>query len=237
MFQANSRSKKVLLSMGVLAGVGALAGAGTFASFTAQTTNPGNTFAAGTLVLSDTVNGGTACLSTDTVVGPAEVTDTNNKTCETAFSVNVQKPGDEAFTDLTIENVGSLSASAFKVFSTGCAPSDASGENYHGTGDPCDKVQIYIQRYSDSGRTEPLACVYGAAVTAATCDFTGLTETLTDFVSAGSNGYSAGDLLAASGAATTDTGWFTVGLKFLDDADNTFQGRTATLDLNWNIVQ
>ena len=35
-----SLSKKVLLSMGVVAGIGALAGAGTFATFTAQTTNP-----------------------------------------------------------------------------------------------------------------------------------------------------------------------------------------------------
>jgi predicted ribosomally synthesized peptide with SipW-like signal peptide len=232
MFQANSRSKKVLLSMGVLAGIGALAGAGTFASFTAQTTNPGNTFASGTLVLSDTVNTGTACLST-----AGGTTDTNlNSACTSAFNVTVSKPGDTAFTNLTIDNMGSLPASAFKVFSTACTPSDAVNENYHGTGDPCDKVQIYIQRYSDLLRTAPLACVYGAAVTAATCDFTGLTKTLTDFVSAGSAGYSAGGLLAASGAATTDTGWFTVGLKFLD-ADNTFQGRTATLDLNWNIVQ
>ena len=59
-----SFQKKVLLSMGVVAGIGALAGAGTFATFTAQTTNPTNTFADGTLVLSNKVGTGTACLST-----------------------------------------------------------------------------------------------------------------------------------------------------------------------------
>ena len=56
--------KKVLLSMGVVAGIGALAGAGTFATFTAQTTNPSNTFANGTLVLSNKVGAASACLST-----------------------------------------------------------------------------------------------------------------------------------------------------------------------------
>src|SRR3981189_2538447 len=81
-----SLHKKVLLSMGVVAGIGALAGAGTFATFTAQTSNPTNTFADGTLVLSNKVGSGTACLSTGGLT-----TDTNaNGACDTAFSLSVR---------------------------------------------------------------------------------------------------------------------------------------------------
>src|SRR5258708_34463624 len=84
-----SFQKKVLLSMGVVAGIGALAGAGTFATFTAQTTNPTNTFADGTLGLSNKVGTGTACLSTGGLT-----TDVNaNGSCDPAFSLSVKPPG------------------------------------------------------------------------------------------------------------------------------------------------
>jgi len=51
----------LLLAIGVIAI--ALSGGGTFASFTAETANPGNTFATGTLYLHDSVNGQTECTS------------------------------------------------------------------------------------------------------------------------------------------------------------------------------
>ena len=97
-----SFQKKVLLSMGVVAGIGALAGAGTFATFTAQTTNPTNTFADGTLVLSNKVGTGTACLSTGGLT-----TDVNaNGSCDTAFSLSVKAPGDSSTANLTLQNKG-----------------------------------------------------------------------------------------------------------------------------------
>lgn len=51
----------LLMAVGVIAV--ALSGGGTFASFTAETANPGNTFATGTLYLHDSVNGKTECTS------------------------------------------------------------------------------------------------------------------------------------------------------------------------------
>lgn len=51
----------LLMAIGVIAV--AMTGGGTFASFTAEVANPGNTFNAGTLYLHDSVNGGTECTS------------------------------------------------------------------------------------------------------------------------------------------------------------------------------
>jgi hypothetical protein len=227
-----SLHKKVLLSLGVVAGIGALAGAGTFATFTAQTTNPTNTFADGTLVLSNTVGAGAACLSTGG--GTTDVND--NSSCSTAFNLSVKAPGDSGTADITLENKGSLPASALKAWSASCTTADAAGENYHGTGVPCGKVQIYVQQYSDAFAT-PSACLYGGA-TGAICDFTDVTKTLTAFVTAYPNvgsGLSAGTLTAAGGA--TPKRWIRVGVKLPSDADNTYQGRSASLALNWHITQ
>jgi predicted ribosomally synthesized peptide with SipW-like signal peptide len=237
MFKADSRRKKVLLSMGVLAGVGALAGAGTFASFTAQTTNPGNTFADGTLVLRDTVNVGTACLSTD-ADGTTDVNEGEGD-CEAVFDLSVKKPGDSHTANITLDNMGSLPAADLQVFGDPCVDADASGENFNGSGEPCGKAQIYIQQYSDAARTTPSACLFGGAVVALTCDFSDPAKTLDAFVTASGTGggLSAGTLTAATGAATTDTRWFKIGVKLPQDADNTFQGRSASLDLNWHLTQ
>ena len=224
--------QKVLASMGVVAVVGALAGAGTFATFTAQTSNPTNTFANGTLVLSNKVNAGTACLSTN-----GGTTDVNVNACSTAFNLAVRAPGDSGTTNLTLKNMGSLAASALKAFAGSCTDSNAAGENYHGTGSPCAKIQLYIQQYSDSGFSTPSACLYGGAVVANTCDFSDAAKTLATFVSDHtdlSEGLSAGALAAAGGADTT---WIKIGVKLPSDADNTYQGRAASLTLNWHITQ
>ena len=71
---SRTKTKRYLV---LLAAVGlvaaALGGTGTFASFTADVTNSGNTFQTGTLLLSDSVNSASACFS-----------DTNASNSETA---------------------------------------------------------------------------------------------------------------------------------------------------------
>ena len=131
--------------------------------------------------------------------------------------------------------MGSLVASALKVFSTSCTDADAAGENYHGTGSPCGIVQIYVQQYSDAFST-PSACLYGGG-TATTCSFADTSKTLSAFVTAYPDlpgGLSAGSLAASGGADTT---WVRIGVKLPSTADNTFQGRSATMALNWHITQ
>src|SRR6478672_11983150 len=128
---------RIVLTAAVLMTLCGFTAAATVASFTAETTNPTNKFATGTLVMSNKVNSGTACLST-----AGGTTDTNANNCDVAFNLSVKKPGDSGTANLTIKNEGSLDAAALKLFSSACADADASGESYHGTGGPCSKVQF-----------------------------------------------------------------------------------------------
>src|SRR5258708_11186863 len=94
------KNRKVLVSVLVVAGLVGGIGVGTFATFDAQTANPGNVFANGSLVLSNTKQGGSACLSTG-----GGTTDTNvNANCSQLFNLTVQKPGGSGSANLTIKN-------------------------------------------------------------------------------------------------------------------------------------
>jgi hypothetical protein len=218
------------LTVGAVAGVAALSASGTFATFSAQTTNTGNTFAQGTLVLSDKVGAGAACLST----GAGTVTDTNvNLTCGAAFNLTVRKPGDTATANLVLKNEGSLGASALKAFSSACTDANATGETYNGTGSPCGKVQLYLQQYSDAAFTTPSACLYGGAV-ASTCDFSDATKTLGAFATAYP---SSGSALTVGALTAGSSAYVKVGVQLPSTADNTFQGRKASVDLSWTILQ
>src|SRR5215469_9076996 len=111
---SKKRVKQYLMLLTVVGLVAiAAGGSGTFATFSAETTNPGNTFATGTIVLSNTVNAGTACLSS----GGAGGVNTNiNATCDHVFNLSVNKPGDSYVADhLDLQNAGSLAASALKL--------------------------------------------------------------------------------------------------------------------------
>src|SRR3954471_20032836 len=80
---------RMALTAGVAISVGGFTAAATVASFTAETTNPTNKFATGTLVLSNKVNSGTACLST-----AGGNTDPNaTPGCDNLFNLPVQNPG------------------------------------------------------------------------------------------------------------------------------------------------
>lgn len=221
---ASSRQRKVFLSTGVVLAVAAVIGLGTMASFTAQTKNPNNVFANGTLVLSNTKEGGSACLSTG-----GGSTDTNaNDGCDTLLNLSVRKPGDEGTANVILKNEGSLNATVFKLFSAACTNGDASAESYHGTGEPCSKVQLYVQEYSDAFTTKS-SCLYGGG-TATVCDFSDTTKTLADF-QANHNSTSNGVDLA--GVDAGESKHYTVGVKLPADADNTYQGRQATIDFTW----
>jgi predicted ribosomally synthesized peptide with SipW-like signal peptide len=225
-----SNGKKMLLTLMVFGMVTAVLGSGTFATFTAQTTNPNNTFAAGTLVLSNTKTGGTTCLSTG-----GGTTDTNvNNLCEQLINATVKKPGDTASQTLTVKNEGSLAASALKLFSSACTNANSAGETYHGTGLACSKVQLYIQQYSDAAFTTPSACLYGGA-TGVTCDFSDATKTLAAFQSAYNS--SSNGLTIGSGMASGASVYVKIAVQLPSSADNTYQGRQATIDFSWHITQ
>ena len=218
--------QKVLMTLGTVGVAAAVAGGGSFASFNAQTTNP-NTFATGTLVMSNKVNTATACLSTAAGVGIT----TNVATCDALFNLTVKKPGDSGTADLTIKNEGSVAASLLNTFTSGCTGADASGQTYHGTGDPCAAVQIYVQQWDSAAHTTPTACLYGGAAVTNTCDFSGASKTIADFATNYTS--SSAGLTVTGGLAAGSSDFFTIGVKLPTSADNTYQGRQATVGLSW----
>ena len=220
---------KVLIVVGLLAVIGG--GAGTFATFNAQTTNSGNTFATGTLVLSNTV-GATTCLSTN---GGNTNTNANSTGCSTVFNGTVKKPGDIAGGNVTLQNSGSLAASLLKLTATSCADSNASAESFHGTGSVCGALNFYVQEWNNSNFTGAFKCWYGGGTTS-TCDptFAISPQTLAGFgtspvdISAGPHATA----FAPSGSSG-DTRYFTIAVQLPSSADNSFQGRQAQLALTW----
>lgn len=214
---------------GLIAGGVALTGigAGTFASFTASTSNSG-TFATGSLVLSNQKDTGTACLSTG-----GGSTDTNSNACEQLFALSVKNPGEAATVDLTLKNEGSINATALASFaSSACAAADAAGESFHGTGNPCSAISLYVQEFSDAARTTASTCHYGGG-TATTCGYDAA-ETLATF---GSTHANAGSALALGATSANTSRYFTIGLQMTSSAGNEMQGRQATFGFSWQLSQ
>ena len=88
-----SRAQKTLMTVLVLGLVGAIAGFGTFSAFSSTTSNDGNSFSAGTVVLSD------------------------NDSNSAMYSVSNAKPGDSATACITVSYTGSLAANV-KLYTT-----------------------------------------------------------------------------------------------------------------------
>ena len=225
-----SRRTKILVTCAVVVVLAATLGVASFATFNAQTNNPGNVFAHGTLVLSNTKQGGVACLST----GGGNTNTNVNTACDQLFNLTVKKPGDSGTANLTLKNVGDVNASSFKVFSPTCTAANATGESYNGTGNPCSVLQVYIQQWTDNTFTTPSACLYGGA-TGNTCNFTDTTKTIGAFSTA-YNSTSTG-LSIGSGLNAGSSAYVTIGVQSPSTADNTYQGRQASLDFDWYIAQ
>lgn len=105
-------TKKVLM-LAILVGLIAyVAGGSTFATFTAETANPGSSIASGTLTLSDQVNSGTVCNSYG-----ATSNDNANAACSAILTLTNMAPGvTGGQAKLTIANTGSIDASLFSVY-------------------------------------------------------------------------------------------------------------------------
>ena len=224
------RHKRTFVSLFIaLAAIGVL-GAGTFATFSAETRNPSNLFANGTLVLSNKVNTNTACLSTG--AGTSVDAANTNSNCDAIFNMPLQKPGDSASSNLTIKNVGSL-AGVLSVYSTACVDSVRAGETYSGSANACDKVLIQVQEFSAATRlpSERTDCLYGGETVANQCDFSDATKNLSDFA-----GYSSAPLDLGSLAAGADR-FYKVAILEPSTVDNSAQGKKANMNIVWHLEQ
>ncbi len=228
-----STFNRLMVTVMVLATLGTLA-SGTLASFTAQATNPGNTFETGTLALQDNT-AGTICFSYGTLNALNQFTNNNsNPSCNAVSFATGAKPGDPAATaNVILQNVGSLDASTLQVSAGSCATANNTNDSFHGGGDLCGAVQVYVQEYTDGTFTTPTSsCVYPASSTAP-CGFS---QTLSAMVAAGPVA-AAGGLGQQGSTSPPDTRYFQVALQLPASAGNSYQGMTATFSLTWYLSQ
>lgn len=212
--------------------LGLIGTAGTWAALSASTDNPA-TFATGSLVLSNTVTGGTGTCTSDQDAGLG----VNVSECDQLFAEAARRPGDEVGETVVLENVGTVDASTLAIYAPAACSDAAAVGTYRGSGTPdglCSLLQLTIQEHSDSSFVTPLSrCAYPADALA-TCTFDP-GATVADFVA--SHGGFGTALSTVDGLATgaADARYFRVAVKLPADAGNSVQGRAATFSLTWRI--
>ncbi len=218
------RPKRILTALLVLGALVTL-GVGTYATFTAQTTNPNNTYTTGTLILSDTVT--TTCYSAG---ASATIANNNvNASCDSVNFASLGAPGVPSTpAQLTLTNAGTIAGTnGLAVSSSSC--SDTAAGAYHGdpSGNPlCAALNVQIQDYTDSTFSTPVAshCVYPAS-SSAVC------------------GSSYGALAGLSGAsvkapmAAGSSAYLKVTFSLPAATGNAVQGLQSRFNLDWVLTQ
>jgi hypothetical protein len=236
-----STVRKVLLSLMIIGATGSTIGAGTHASFNAETTNESE-FVTGAIVLKNVKDAGTdlitgsACFST----GGDDETDANHQVgCQRLINVEVKRPGDLAYADLTVSNEGNLDGDLFLQASQACVTAEADGDPYVGTGDACGATRIMIQEYSSTtNRTNNVTaggtCWYGGGALTSTCSLNS-SYTLSAFsTSHPSSGASPVDMGATAGDGERV---LRITVEVPANSPNDLQGVQAGFGFTWTLVQ
>jgi predicted ribosomally synthesized peptide with SipW-like signal peptide len=238
---SKKRIKQYLMLLTVIGLVSVAAGSGTFASFSAETTNPGNTFAAGTLFLHNT-KGATTCTSESATTGPFNVNPgdgTNGDTCATLFTADLSAGA--ATAHLALNNAGSIDTSDLKFKVGSCT----FGDNFANTGShatfvsptDCSGMYLTIQE-TDNTYGVPgtdVYCAFGPSGTQPDCDAPDNTATLDD-----ATGLT--DLQTTGGIPATLTSNQTRYYVITIDPSgvgtgNALQNLSVSFDLTWHIDQ
>jgi hypothetical protein len=236
---SKKRIKQYLMLLTVIGLVSVASGSGTFASFQADVTNPGNTFASGTLFLHNT-NGATTCTSESGTLNVNPGTGVGGDTCAVLFNAQDLTGGAQT-ADLALNNAGTVDASDIQFDVAGCTWSDNSGvtgtSTTFGSAPTCGDMYITVQE-TDSSYTVPANdtyCAYGPAASQPDCDAPDNTATFantTSLTALQTTGAVDADLTAGSTryyVITVSPGGVT--------NDNTLQNRQVSFDLNWHLDQ
>jgi predicted ribosomally synthesized peptide with SipW-like signal peptide len=230
---SKKRIKQYLMLLTVIGLVSIASGSGTFASFSAETTNAGNTFASGTLFLHNTKQGNAACTSESHVTAPYNV----NGSCDILFN-GVAFDGTAQTAHLALNNAGTLDASALTFKVANCTVGDNSANTTSGTlfggALTCGDINITIQE-TQSNYSTNVWCAYGPDQAA--CGATTNTYNLGGPTSLTALNTSPGPATAA-GLAHGNTRYYviTVQPNTLGGNGNQWQNRAASFDLTWNIA-
>jgi predicted ribosomally synthesized peptide with SipW-like signal peptide len=219
--------KKVLATMIVVGGISSLTVGGTFALFNSEESNGKQSFASGTLTLSDTVTSGsaTACFS----YGAGSSANVNN-TCEGVFAMSSDNyPGVTAKAKVTLLNNGSLDGTGLSLYMPGgCTTVVNTNAPSAGGGDMCASAFFYVQETDQSGVATK--CWYPAAA--------GVTCTTASLLSTFKTNYTStiASLALGAGPAHGAARYFEIGMQIPSTATNTLQGEAAQFGLTWHIT-
>lgn len=237
---SKKRVKQYLMLLTVIGLVAiAAGGSGTFASFSAETTNPNNTFAAGTLYLHDSANGNTACTSESATTGPTfnvnPGTGGNGGACDALFTADLSQGATTAH--LALSNAGSLASTDLKFDVPSCAWGKNNGASpvFISIPSDCSGVDITIQETGSSYTTpgSDVYCAYGPSTSQPDCNAPDNTATL-------ANPTSFTSLLTAAGAnATLSAGQTRYYVIKVDPTSvgtgNALQNLKLTFGLSWHM--
>jgi predicted ribosomally synthesized peptide with SipW-like signal peptide len=224
-----NRQKKVLVTMVCLGTLLSVAGAGTLASFTAQTTNPTNTFTNGSVTMTNvagTVIAGANCAAP-----------TANGTCATLFgasNASALKPGAADISNsATITYTGNISpTSDFRLYVANYNTKTGSSAAACTAVNPASKLDLQVS--VGTGGT-PTIIYPVSGVGYGTLD--GFATTYTT----NANGLQLKGGAQGAGAAgvwaTSDVSQFNIKLHLDTTADNTYQGCQSVTDLVWWATQ
>lgn len=237
---SKKRAKQYLMLLCVIGLVSVASGSGTFASFSAQTTNPGNTFASGTLFLHDTPNGGTTCTSESATTGPnfnINPGDGSNGNNCAAFFTNASFTGGALTAHLALNDAGTIPTSDIMFDVPSCSitsnQANTGSSVTFGSAPTCAQMYITVQE-TQSNYTTNVYCAYGTDVSG-TCAAPSNTLTLANTNSL--------QTLLTTGAATATlaaggTRYYVITVSPGGVAsDNTLQNRLLTFGLTWHIDQ
>jgi len=225
-------SKNVKRYLMLLTALGLIAiaanGSGTFASFSADVTNPGNTFQTGYLYLHQTQNGSQECDS------ETDATNNANTGCNFVFNdVNVALGPQSQ--QVEIKNAGSISASDIKFSAPSCSVGVGSGSATFGTAPTCANVWVTIQEVSGLSSPTNVYCALGTD-SSGTC-------------AAATNTYNLSNLATAATLKTTSAATATLAanatryyvVTITPDTsltpNNVWQNRKVTFNLTWHLDQ
>ena len=207
----------------IVAAIAAGVASGTFATFTSQTTNPGNVSSNATLAMRNVA--GTA------VAGSNCSTETASGTCATLFNIQNFAPGNSSQNTATITYTGTVTTGDFRLF---MANFNEFAPGYNATlcttSHPGQQVQFQVKQGT--------AVIYPTAGTGfgSLGDFNTSFNTSTTGLrlkpSANADTGSAGAWPAANPAVT-----FTITLQLDISVDNTNQGCRSSFDLDWYASQ
>ena len=230
--------KRVLLSLLAVGVLGSGVGVGTFATFSATTTNPSNTFTAGTLQMTNS----SGC--TSAVSGTNDCTAISFSTPAAGIS-----PGSVYTGSVTIANTGTLAGTYTLTLNN-----VASAAGTCGTGS-CEALTSTTGGYplqitildSKGAAAAGQRCIFGQGAGSSAAD--GACATL----SAGGDGDAAYRLTAANTALASgrallgdsaasqwpaaESHTYTIKVLFPNSAGNTYQGANASFDLVWAAAQ